>query len=193
MATGRRQHNLTVLADGTVLATGGNSSGASLVDLNNGVYTAEQWNPATGQWRMLASMQVTRQYHSTALLLPDGRVLSSGGGICGDCDASGYLAKNAEVFSPPYLFKNDGSGLAGSPAPDHLGAGTVSYNAPFSITTPSAGSISKVALVRLGAVTHSVNMEQRYVPLGFTGSGGKHHRDRSSEREHRATWRLHTS
>ncbi|MFI5025791.1 MAG: galactose oxidase-like domain-containing protein, partial [Solirubrobacterales bacterium] len=172
MATGRRQHNLTVLADGTVLATGGNSSGASLVDLNNGVYTAEQWNPATGQWRTLASMQVTRQYHSTALLLPDGRVLSSGGGICGECDASGYLAKNAEVFSPPYLFKNDGSGQP-APRPQITSVpGTVSYNAPFSIATPSAGSISKVALVRLGAVTHSVNMEQRYVPLGFTGSGG---------------------
>src|SRR4029079_18847881 len=48
MANGRRQHNLTVLADGTVLATGGNSSGALLVDLNAGVYAAEQWHPATG-------------------------------------------------------------------------------------------------------------------------------------------------
>jgi hypothetical protein len=94
-----------VLADGTVLATGGNSSGASLVDPAHGVYDAEQWNPATGQWKTLASMQVTRQYHSTALLLPDGRVLSAGGGICGTCDSVGYLAKNAEVFTPPYLFK----------------------------------------------------------------------------------------
>src|ERR671922_1874834 len=69
MANGRRQHNLPVLADGTVLATGGNSSGAALVDLNNGVYPAELWDPATSQWRTLASMQVTRQYHSTALLM----------------------------------------------------------------------------------------------------------------------------
>ncbi len=55
MATGRRQFNLTVLADGTVLATGGNSSGAPLVDLNNGVYTAEQWNPATQTWKTMAA------------------------------------------------------------------------------------------------------------------------------------------
>jgi hypothetical protein len=171
MAYGRRQHNLTVLADGTVLATGGNSSGAQLVDLNSGVYPAELWNPATGQWQTLAAMRVTRQYHSTALLLPDGRVLSSGGGICGTCDSVGYLAKNAEVFSPPYLFKKDGSGeLAQRPeiasAPDW-----VPYGAPFAISTGSAASISKVALVRLGAVTHSVNMEQRYVPLSFTAGG----------------------
>ncbi len=172
MATGRRQHNLTVLADGTVLATGGNSSGAWLVDINNGVYAAELWNPATGTWRTLASEQVTRQYHSTALLLPDGRVLSSGGGICGACDSQGYLAKNAQVFSPPYLFKNDGSGDPAARPTITSAPGSVSYNAAFTIGTPAPSSIGKVAMVRLGAVTHSVNMEQRYVPLSFTAGGG---------------------
>jgi len=166
MAFGRRQHNLTVLADGSVLATGGNSSGAGLVDLNNGVYPAEQWNPATGQWRTLASMQVTRQYHSTALLLPDGRVLSAGGGICGTCDQVHYLAKNAEVFSPPYLFQADGS-PAPRPVIDDAPSATT-YGADMTIATATPGSIAKVALVRLGAVTHSDNMEQRYIPLAFS-------------------------
>ena len=165
MAFGRRQHNLTVLADGTVLATGGNSSGASLVDLTTGVYPAEQWNPATGQWKTLAAMQVTRQYHSTALLLPDGRVLSSGGGICGTCDQVGYLAKNAEIFSPPYLFQADGT-LAPRPVIASAPA-TTTYGAQFTVGTGDAASIRRVALVRLGAVTHSDNMEQRYIPLAF--------------------------
>ncbi len=166
MAFGRRQHNLTVLADGSVLATGGNSSSASLVDLNAGVYPAELWSPATGQWRTLASMQITRQYHSTALLLPDGRVLSAGGGICGTCDTVGYLAKNAEIFSPPYLFQADGT-LAPRPSIDAAPASTT-YGATMAIGTPEPASISKVALIRLGAVTHSNNMEQRYIPLSFT-------------------------
>jgi len=166
MAFGRRQHNLTVLADGTVLATGGNSSGASLVDLNAGVYPAEQWNPATEQWRTLASMQITRQYHSTALLLPDGRVLSAGGGICGLCDQVGYLGKNAEIFSPPYLFQADGT-LAPRPTIDAAPSST-NYGGTMQITTADPASIRKVALVRLGAVTHSNNMEQRYIPLSFT-------------------------
>lgn len=172
MAYGRRQHNLTVLADGTVLATGGNSSGASLVDLNAGVYAAELWNPATGQWTTLSSMHVTRQYHSTALLLPDGRVLSAGGGICGTCDTVGYLNKNAEVFSPPYLFAKDGSGSL-APRPTVTAAPSiVTEGSQFTLSTPDAGSITKVALVKLGAVTHSDNMDQRYVPLSFTTGRG---------------------
>jgi hypothetical protein len=166
MAFGRRQHNLTVLADGSVLATGGNSSGASLIDMNAGVYPAELWSPATGQWRTLASMQVTRQYHSTALLLPDGRVLSAGGGICGTCDTVGYLAKNAEIFSPPYLFQADGT-LAPRP-PVTAAPASTTYGATMMIGTSDPSSIQRVALIRLGAVTHSNNMEQRYIPLSFT-------------------------
>ncbi len=172
MAFGRRQSNLTLLADGTALSTGGNSSGASLVDLNAGVYAAELWNPGTGLWKTMAAQQVTRQYHSTAILLPDGRVLSSGGGTCGTCDQVGYLAKNAEIFTPPYLYKKDGSGeLAPRPsittAPASIDAGT-----QFAVSTPDAASITKLGLVRLGAVTHSVDMDQRYTPLAFTAGSG---------------------
>ncbi len=169
----RTQHNLTMLADGKVLATGGfQNTDQSLVDVNNGVFEAESWNPANGQWTLLASMQVTRQYHSIALLLPDGRVLSAGGGICGACQQQSYLAKNAEVFSPPYLFKQDGSGqLAARPnissAPNNL-----NYGRAFNISTAQAGNISKISLVRFGGVTHSVNMDQLYVPLPFTRANG---------------------
>jgi len=172
MAYGRRQLNLTDLADGTVLATGGNSSGAELVDLNAGVYAAEQWSPATGKWTTLASMRETRQYHSTALLLPDGRVLSAGGGICGICDEVGYVDKNAEIFSPPYLFAKDGSGALAARPTVSAAPRAVVEEAQYTVSTPDAASIRKVALVRLGAVTHSNNMEQRYVPAQFTAGSG---------------------
>ena len=143
MANGRRQHNLTVLADGSVLATGGNSSGAGLVDLANGVYAAERWNPATGAWTTLAAESVTRQYHSTALLLADGRVLSSGGGICGTCDQVRYLAKNAQVFTPPYLFRTDGSGELAARPQIAAAPAAASYGLPFQIDTAQAASIAR--------------------------------------------------
>ena len=169
--TGRRQHNLTILPDGSVLATGGNSNGATLVSVGAGVYTAELWNPATGQWQTLASMQRTRQYHSTAVLLPDARVMVGGGGICGDCLAQNYLEKNIEIFSPPYLFKQDGSGdLAPRPV-----VNTAVVSVPSRVITIGAdamttpvSTISKVVMIRDSSVTHSVNFEQRRIPLSFS-------------------------
>lgn len=168
MVYGRRQHNATVLADGTVLVTGGLSSGAGLVDLNAGVYAAELWNPSTGAWRELASAAVTRQYHSVALLLPDGRVLTGGGGICGDCFNVGYLRKDFEIFSPPYLFRKDGSGqLATRPTINSVPA-RINYAQGFAINTSNSAAIRKVGLVRLGAPTHGQDQDQRYVPIGYT-------------------------
>jgi hypothetical protein len=167
---GRRQHNLTVLPDGTVLATGGNYNGASSIDMNAGVYMAELWNPATGAWRNLSAMQRTRQYHSMALLLPDGRVLVGGGGICGTCQTVGYLEKNIEIFSPPYLFNTDGSGTL-AVRPTITASPTVtSYRQSFNITTENPRNIRQVVLMRPASVTHSVNFEQRRIPLVFAAS-----------------------
>jgi hypothetical protein len=144
----RLQHNLTVLADGKVLATGGmQNTDQGLVDVNNGVFEAESWNPADGKWTLLSSMQVTRQYHSIALLLPDARVLSAGGGICGACQQQSYLAKNAEIFTPPYLFKKDGSGQLAARPGIRSAPGNLDYAKSFNISTAQAANISKVSLV----------------------------------------------
>ena len=172
MSVGRRQFNLTVLADGSVLATGGQSKAVDgLVDLENPVFAAERWNPATETWTVLSSANRVRQYHSVATLLPDGRVMTGGGGICGTCTRKGYLEKNVEYFSPPYLYKKDGSGdtaarpvIASAPA-------TIGYAKGFAVSTQQAGSIAKVGLVRLGAPTHGEDQGQRYVPLDFDPSG----------------------
>ena len=173
MASGRRQHNATVLADGSVLATGGMTSAAKsgLVDLTHAATAAERWDPATGQWTVLASASRIRQYHSTAVLLPDGRVMTGGGGICGVCMNVGYLEKNLEYFSPPYLYKKDGTGEPATRPTISAAPAGIGINTTFSVTVGEAVGISKVALVALGDVTHGVDQGQRYVPLKFTAAG----------------------
>jgi galactose oxidase len=96
-------------------------------------------------------------YHSTALLLPDGRVLSAG-------QSKGSLAKTGEIFSPPYLFAGPQPTITSAPS-------SVTYSQQFSITTPDFASITRVALVKAGSVTHSNNFDQRYVDLAFQSDG----------------------
>ena len=92
---------MTLLPDGTVLASGG-SSRSDGIDLTKSVLPAEIWNPDTETWTRSTPLQNGRQYHSTALLLPDGRVLMAGGGAVG---WRAPTSTNAEIYSPPYLFK----------------------------------------------------------------------------------------
>jgi hypothetical protein len=159
MSSPRRQHNATMLPDGTVLITGG-SSGETYDDETHPVYAAELWNSETGAWTTLASQSVYRGYHSTSLLLPDGRVLSAGG--------NKSLSRNAEVFSPPYLFKGPRPTLTSVPS-------NVAYGENFVVTSPDAASVTKVTWLRLGSVTHDFDQNQRINRLSFSvtadGSG----------------------
>ena len=155
MAFARRHLNLTVLPTGEVLATGG-VAGTGFNDLSRPARAAELWNPATGQWTTLASSAITRGYHASSLLLPDGRVLHSGSG-----DGAGAPAqRNAELFSPPYLFKGARPQITGAPT-------EVRYGDQFRVLTPQAGSITQVSLIRLGAVTHAFDQNQRFQRLTF--------------------------
>ena len=79
MAFRRSYQNMTLLPDGTVLASGGMTTSDG-TDLSKAVLPAEIWNPDTETWTTVAPLQNGREYHSTALLLPDGRVLMAGGG-----------------------------------------------------------------------------------------------------------------
>ena len=105
-----------------------------------------------------------------AMLLPDGRVLVGGGGICGTCYTVGYLEKNIEIFSPPYLFARDGSGNLAPRPSINSSLPSISYGQNFNISTDNPKNIRQVVLIRPPSVTHSVNFEQRRIPLTFSGS-----------------------
>lgn len=160
----RRQLNATLLPDGSVLATGGTSA-PGFNDSTGAVYTAELWSPSSGQWNPMAAMAETRIYHSTALLLPDGRVLSAGGGHPRDSANGDPDHFNAEIYSPPYLFRGARPVITTAPA-------RVLYGETFRVATPDAASVTAVNWLRLGSVTHAFNQNQRINHLTFKSTAG---------------------
>ncbi len=161
MSTQRILVNATLLPNGNVLATGGSGEFNELVNVNN---RAEMWNPTTGTWTLGSAGVQARLYHSNALLLPDASVLVAGGGAPGPQNNL-----NAEIYYPPYLFGSGGS-IAARPriatAPTALVVGR-----SFTLDFADAPSISRVVLIKNGSTTHSWNMEQRFLDLGFTSAG----------------------
>jgi hypothetical protein len=159
----RTNHNLTVLPTGDVLATGGRAA----ADSASAQREPQIWDVALGTWNDTASVRLAldpnpRNYHSAAILLPDGRVLTTGGeGKTNDKRFS------ASVYEPPYLFRSDDS-YATRPAQD--GPETIPFGRTFTyaLTDSTRGAtIKSVALVRPGSATHAFDQNQRYVPLGF--------------------------
>lgn len=154
MSFARRNLNSTLLPDGTVLVTGG-TSGPGHNNASTAVFAAELWNPATETWTTLAGASLPRLYHSSAMLLPDGRVMTNGGD-----DVPGV-----EIFSPPYLFKGARPAMSGVPA-------SVGYGQRFTVQSPEAADITKVTLIRLPSVTHAFDQNQRLNVLQFTPVSG---------------------
>jgi hypothetical protein len=156
MLNARRHANATLLPDGKVLVTGGSNS-TSNNTAAGAILPAEMWDPATGAWSIMASLTNPRIYHSTAVLLPDGRVLTAGGS---KPTGLSFGLNNAQIYSPPYLFQGTRPVIAAAPA-------SIGYGTTFNVATADAASIAKVRLVKLSSVTHSFNMGQRIATLNF--------------------------
>jgi uncharacterized repeat protein (TIGR01451 family) len=156
MAYPRAFHNTTLLPDGNVLVTGGGTM-LDGYDVSKATFHAELWSPVSETWQTLSSASIPRLYHSTALLLPDGRVLTAGSGD----DGPAIDQTKGEIFSPPYLFKGARPTISSAP-------GLLQYGNVFTVSTPDAANIASVVLIRPGAVTHAFDEDQRLVNLGFT-------------------------
>jgi len=154
--------NGVVLPTGQVLVVGGLDNGKGFSD-DGAILVPELFTPATASWQELAPMATSRPYHSIAILLPDGRVLVGGGGLCAGTPSCSANHPNVEIFSPPYLFGGTKPVITSAPTTITAAGGT--------FTLGVSGTVSAVALIRASSVTHSVNTDQRYLRLVTTGSG----------------------
>jgi len=174
MAHARYYTYAVVLPDGAVLVAGGREGtkghglkreyeeqAGAVPSAPNAVHEAELFDPETETWRPLDAMQVDRLYHSGALLLPDGRVLTAGSNPRRRVDEL-----RIETYRPPYLFQ--GSRPSVDAAPD-----AVTYGEQFEIGTPDASEIDEVVLIRQCSTTHCLTTDQRLVELSV--------RDRTDE------------
>ena len=164
MSYARTFANGVALPNGQVVIIGGQAVGKPFSD-DLSVLRPELWDPATETFTLLPAMAVGRNYHSIALLLPDGRVISAGSGLCGAGCAGNHA--NLQILTPHYLLNADGTPATRpviTSAPT-----TVTYGTTADVTTDSP--IAQFSLMRLSSTTHTVNNDQRRVPVSFISTG----------------------
>jgi galactose oxidase-like protein len=159
MAQARVEMEATLLPNGKVLISGGSAKDE---DATTASLKAEIYDPATNSFSTVAANSFARLYHNTQLLLPDGTVFLAGGN-----PRQGVYEKTIEIYKPSYLFNADGTPavrpvISGAPS-------SINYGSTFTVQTPNA-DIASVVLIRPGSVTHSFDMDQRFVGLSFTAT-----------------------
>lgn len=166
MIFGRQWGNAVALPTGTVMVNGG-SLWADEADWSD-VRPVELWDKGTNAWTLGASAGVYRGYHSSALLLPNGTVLTAGGGVPGP-----VVNLNAEIYYPPYLFQRIDGRMQLAPRPQVVSLDTtkLTHGQSIRVEMANANPVRSAALVRVGQDTHSFDSGQRYVPVTFTQAG----------------------
>ncbi len=119
-------------------------------------------------WSPAAPLSRQRFYHSIALLLPDATILSAGGGSPGP-----VTNLNAQIYYPGYLFESDGS-RAKRPVIDRVSGAlpaVVNPGSTFTLSSVDAATIERVTMVKTGSVTHSFDIDQRFIEPAFSVDG----------------------
>lgn len=136
--------NATLMPDGKIFIDGGTEGTA------NSVLPCEIWDPDTETCTIVSSLSAAKNYHSSALLLPDASILVAGG----------VSHPDAQIYYPDYLYRGSRPTITEAPS-------TVDLGTTFFVRTPDAASIQKVSWVRMGSATHAFNPDQRINFLNF--------------------------
>ncbi|MFD7286080.1 galactose oxidase-like domain-containing protein [Streptomyces sp. NPDC059863] len=155
-AQGKMYGSAVLLPDGKVLETGG-----ALHNRANPVHESSLFDPVTDTFDPVAVDPEARGYHSSAFLLPDGRVMTTG-----DNPGNGSWNHQVSLYTPPYLLKGP------RPRITSLIDNQWLYGDTQRITVDRP--IAKAELIRPAAVTHSSDPNQRFVdlPLSVDGNDG---------------------
>ena len=151
-AEGRMYVNLTTLPDRTVLSSNGSTGPRA-----GNVLRAATYNPATNAWTTVAADPVGRNYHSSSLVLMDGRVA-----VFGSNPADGSFEMRVSIYEPSYLFKGTRPTITAAP-------GATGYGAGFDLGV--TGDVVSASLTAVGSATHQTDTNARLVDLPITGTG----------------------
>ena len=154
---GKMYLNCTLLPDRTVLATNG---GRLNRDDTANVLTAASYDPAANAWKSMAADPVPRNYHSAAVLLPDGRVA-----VFGSNPGDGSFELRISMYEPNYLFKGTRPVISGVPDEAH-------YGDQLAFPVESGETIRWAQLMRPMSVTHQMDPNMRLVDLPIVVDGG---------------------
>jgi hypothetical protein len=160
-----RYPSSVILPDDKILTT--NGSGDYRGRSASNILKAQFYDPGATEFRRAAAPSVGRNYHSEALLLPDGRVITMGSDpLYSDADnrKPGTFEKRIEIYSPPYLFQGDRPAIASGPV-------RVKRGGTFWFGSPHARRLETARLVRPSAVTHVADVEQRSIKLNYKLNG----------------------
>eukprot|EP01025_Chloroclados_australasicus_P063570 TRINITY_DN8417_c0_g1_i1.p2 TRINITY_DN8417_c0_g1~~TRINITY_DN8417_c0_g1_i1.p2 ORF type:complete len:336 (-),score=29.03 TRINITY_DN8417_c0_g1_i1:343-1350(-) len=159
-------HSSCILPDGKVLVTGGVKITKIFTDARS-ILHPELIDPVAGTFTKIDAHQIPRTYHSVAFLLPSGKVVIGGGGLCGGCDENHY---DVEVITPPYL--TDGK-EATRPVISSISdlAPTYGDTLTVNVAVESGRSLDYCCVVRPGSMTHGWNSDQRRLKCPTTGAG----------------------
>lgn len=150
---GKTYVNLVNLPDRTVLAANG-----SQLNRAGNVQSASVYNPATNTWKEIGADPIGRNYHSTSILLPDGKVA-----IMGSNPLDNSFELRISVYSPPYLFKGTRPTITAAPAAASYGQ---------SLQLGVTGNVSSASLMSPMSATHQTDTNARLVDLPISGTGG---------------------
>jgi hypothetical protein len=160
-----RYPNMVITPDDKVVITGGSSGYRGESDSNQ--LLCHIYDPKGGGLTRMADPTVGRNYHSEALLLPDGRLITLGSDpLYSDADNQkpGTFERRIEIYSPPYLFQGDRPEIASGPEQVERGSSVW-----FGI--PNVGNVRSARLLRPSAVTHVTDVDQRSIKLDTSRNG----------------------